>query len=238
MDLLTYLSVVLAIFIAFCGFTTLYGKGNPLYSWAEFSYLATATAMSVMWSWTATFGVRYAIQGLIRGELIWVPAIILGILMWFRVYPKYSYLSRVSIAFTMGIALGWGLRTSIFTSFIRQISATIVNLWVPEYGIMYFIARTTIAVSIITMMSFFIYTTEIKGPHLWSATIGEYIMYTAFGAVFAQTFMGRLSLFVGHMQDYMFPVWKQPYTIGAALLVFVILLALDKKGLAQKLAAA
>jgi hypothetical protein len=233
METWTFLSQIFQIFIAFCLFTTLYGKGNPLRSWAEYSYLAAGTAMSVMWAWT--YIRNHAVVGLQAGELIWIPAIILGLMMWFRIHPKYSYISRLPIAFTMGIGMGWTIRTNIFTRFITQISATIVPLF--DQGTMWIFQRTVIAVGIITMMSFFIYTTEIKGPHLWSATFGEYFMYLAFGAVFAGTFMGRLGLFVGHMQSYMFPVWKQPYTIAIAILVFVVMLWLDRSGLGEKLSA-
>jgi len=234
-DLFVFTYTIFGIFIAFCLFTQLYGKGNPLESWAAFSYLATGTAMSIMWAWS--YIKSNAILGLQQGQWFFVPAIILGFMMWFRVHPKYSYISRLPIAFTMGLSLGWGLRTGIFTSFIIPIRATITKLWIPEYGATYLLARTTIAVCVITMMSFFIYTTEIKGPHLWSATIGEYAMYIAFGAAVAQTFMGRLGLFVGHMQDIMFPLWKQPYTLGSAIIVFVLMMILEKTGWGPKLAA-
>lgn len=233
METWTFISQIFQIFIAFCLFTTLYGKGNPLRSWAEYSYLAAGTAMSVMWAWN--YIRDHAVVGLQAGELIWIPSIILGLMMWFRISPKYSYISRIPIAFTIGIGMGWTIRTNIFTQFITQISATIVPMF--DQGAMYLFERTVVAVGIITMMSFFIYTTEIKGPHLWSATFGEYFMYLAFGAVFAGTFMGRLGLFVGHMQSYMFPVWKQPYTLGIAILVFVAMLLLDRSGLGEKLSA-
>jgi len=233
MEQWTFISQIFQIFIAFCLFTTLYGKGNPLRSWAEYSYLAAGTAMSVMWAWT--YIRNHAVIGLQAGELIWIPAIILGLMMWFRIYPKYSYISRIPIAFTIGIGMAWTIRTSIFTQFISQISATIVPIF--DQGPMWLFERTVIAVGVITMMSFFLYTMEIKGPHLWSATFGEYFMYLAFGAVFAGTFMGRLGLFVGHMQSYMFPVWKQPYTIGILLLVFVVMLALERTGWGAKLSA-
>lgn len=233
MEPMLFLSQIFQIFIAFCLFTTLYGKGNPLRSWAEYTYLAAGTAMSVMWAWTYIKG--KAVVGLQAGELIWIPAVILGVMMWFRIYPKYSYISRIPIAFTMGIGMGWTIRTNIFTRFIRQITATIVPLF--DQGPMWLFERTVISVGIITMMSFFLYTTEIKGAHKWSATFGEYFMYLAFGAVFAGTFMGRLGLFVGHMQSYMFPVWKQPYTIAIALLVFVAMLYLERSGWGAKLSA-
>ena len=240
MDLLSFTSTVFGIFISFCMYTTLYGKGNPLRSWAEFSYIACGTTMSVMMAYT--YIKKTAIIPLITHpftieSLAWVAAIILGLMMWFRVHPTYSYISRVPIAFTVGIGMGYSISTVIFTGFLKQISGTIVKLWTAEGGWPYFITRLTIVVCVITMLSFFLYTTEIKGPHVWSATVGEYAMYIAFGVVFAQTFMGRLGLFVGYMQQCMYPVWKQPYTLGSAILVFLILLILDKTGWAERLSA-
>ena len=37
-------------FLAMCMFSTLYGKGNPLYSFAEESYIGFATALTIIWN--------------------------------------------------------------------------------------------------------------------------------------------------------------------------------------------
>jgi hypothetical protein len=60
-------------------------------------------------------------------------------------------------------------------------------------------------------------------------------MYVAFGGIFAQTFMGRLSLFVGFMQNYTVPPWKIPYLLGSLIIVFAAVIILDRAKLLEKL---
>ena len=226
-------TVIVGIFISFCMYTTLYGKPNPLRSWAEFSYLGAGTGVSVVISLTYIYNT--AILGIQAGDMILILSILFGLMMLFRVHPKYSYISRLPLAFTVGTGLALSLRTIIFTDFLRQINATIVKLWtnVP-LEILY---RTTIAVSVITILTFFLYTMEVTGPLLWSSKLGEYIMYIGFGAIFAQTFMGRLGLFIGYMESLTTPVWKQPYTVGFALFCLAAAYYFDKSGLGEKLSA-
>ncbi len=227
-------AIVVGIFISFAMYTTLYGKPNPLRSWAEFSYLGAGTGVSVV------IGLVYiwntSVLGIQAGDWILIFSIILGLMMLFRVHPQYSYVSRLPLAFTVGTGLALSLRTIIFTSFLRQISATIVKLWtgVPVE----FLYRLTIAVSVITILTFFLYTMEVTGPLLWSSKIGEYLMYIGFGAIFAQTFMGRLGLFVGYMESVTTPAWKQPYTIASAIICMIAAFIFDKTGLGEKLSGA
>jgi hypothetical protein len=84
------------------------------------------------------------------------------------------------------------------------------------------------------MLSFFLYTVEQKGVLKWSARLGEYLMYVSFGAIFAQTFMGRLGLFVGYIQSITDPAWKIPYTLGFAVFVLAAIILMDRYGIIEK----
>jgi len=233
MEFLEFSGIVVGIFISFCMFTTLYGKPNPLRSFAEFSYLATGTGVSVviglMYIWNT------AILNIQAGDWILIFSIIFGLMMIFRIHPTYSYVSRLPLAFTVGTGLALSLRTQIFTSFLIQINATIVKLWtgVP----IEFLYRVTVAVSVLTILTFFLYTMELTGPLLWTSKVGEYLMYIGFGAIFAQTFMGRLGLFVGYMESLTTPSWKTIYTLGSAAICFIAAIVFDKTGLGEKLSA-
>lgn len=232
-ELFEYTTVIVGIFISFCMYTTLYGKPNPLRSWAEFSYLATGTGISVVVALWYIYDT--AILKIQAGDTILIFGLIFGIMMLFRLNPKYSYVSRFPLAFTVGVGLALSLRTIIFTDFLRQISATMVKL-VTVVPIDFFY-RSTIAISVITMLSFFLYTTELTGSLHWSARLGEKLMYIGFGGIFAQTFMGRLGLFVGYMGQCTTPTWKIPYTIASAIICLILAIVFDKTGLGEKLSA-
>lgn len=231
MDIFEILSVVVGTFLSVSMFTTLYGKSNPLYSLAEESYIGFATALTVVVNIMYIYST--GIIGIQAGDWVLVFGIILGCMILFRIVPKYSYIAKIPIAICVGAQLGLALRTIVFTGFISQIQATVVPLFSGNSTTLLY--NWTISISVITMLTFFFYTTELKGPLGWSAKIGEYIMYASFGGIFAQTFMGRLGLFTGFMQTYMTPQWKIPYLLGNLVLGFAIVIILDKTKLLKKL---
>lgn len=231
MDIVEISIMAVGAFISICMFTTLYGKSNPLYALAEESYIGFATGLTVVVNLLYIY--RTGILGIQAGDTILIVGIILGLMILTRISKKYSYIARLPIAITVGAQFGLALRTTIFTGFIDQIKGTILPLFNTDMqSIIY---NWTIAVSVILMLTFFLYTMELKGPLGLSASIGEYIMYICFGAIFAQTFMGRLGLFVGFMQNYTVPPWKIPYLIGSLIIVFGAVIVLDKLNLLEKL---
>ncbi len=230
-DIFEISTVAVGAFIAICMFTTLYGKSNPLYALAEESYIGFATGLTVVVN--LLFIYNTGILGVQAGDTILVFGIILGLVTLTRLHPKYNYIARIPIAITIGAQLGLALRTTIFTGFLDQIRGTILPLLTGSaQGLLY---NWTIALSTILMLTFFFYSTEMKGALGVSSKIGEYLMYAAFGAIFAQTFMGRLSLFVGFMQNYMVPPWKIPYLLGSLIIVFGAVMLLDRMKLLERL---
>lgn len=228
--LIEYSVVAVGSFLAMCMFSTLYGKGNPLYSLAEESYIGFGTGLTIVINLEYIY--RTGILNIMRGDWALILSIILGVMILFRVHPKYSHIARLPIAIVLGAQFGLSLRTIIFTGFIQQIQSVILPLFAGGFqAILY---NWTIAICVILMLTFFFYTIEMEGPLKTSATIGEYLLYTAFGAIFAQTFMGRLGLFIGFMQSYTVPAWEKPFLIGSMLLVLAIIVALDKTGLLEK----
>ena len=228
--MIEYSITIVGTFLAMCMFSTLYGKSSPLYALAEESYIGFGTGLTIVIN--AEYIWRTGIINIMQGDYILILSIILGIMILFRVHPQYSYVARLPIAIALGAQFGLSLRTIIFSGFTQQIVATITPLFAGD--MMTMIYRWTIALSVIFMMTFFFYSIELKGPLQTSAKIGEYFLYTAFGAIFAQTFMGRLGLFVGFMQSYTVPPWQQPFLIGSMIIVFVALVIMDRTGMLEK----
>jgi hypothetical protein len=222
---------LVAILATWSMYAMFYGKPSPFRSWGENSYIGFTMGLNIVV--TATYVWTTAVIPISDGR--WFPAvgIILGVLMVLRLFPKYSYISRIPIAISIGANLGLSIRTRIFTAFINQIQSTIVPLYVA--GDLYqSLVNTTISVSVVLMLSFFLYSTEQTGILRYSAKAGEYALYIALGAVFAQTFMGRLGLFVGYMTSITDPAWKQPYAIGIGIVVLAIIIIMDRYGILEK----
>ena len=228
--MIDYSITIVGTFLAMCMFSTLYGKSSPLYSLAEESYIGFGTGLTIVIN--AEYIWRTGIVNIMRGDYILILALILGLMILFRVHPKYNYVARIPIAIALGAQFGLSLRTLIFSGFTQQITATIVPLFTGD--MMTILYRWTIALSVILMMTFFFYTIELSGPLTASAKIGEYFLYIAFGAIFAQTFMGRLGLFVGFMQSYTVPPWQKPILIASMLIVLIAVIIMDRTGMLEK----
>jgi hypothetical protein len=229
-DWYQYSTVIFGLFIAFSMYSCLYGKSNPLYAFAEQTFIGIATGMNVVM--TAQYVYRTGIGGIQAGDYALIIGIALGVMLLFRLVPRFTHYARLPIALTMGAQLGLTLRTHIFSGFIDQILGTIRPLFSGDINVL--LSNWVIAISVITMLTFFLYTMEIKPPLSYSSLIGEYFMYIGFGVVFAQTFMGRLGLLVGYFQDSFTPDWKVPYTLGLAISVLAIVLILDKMKVSEK----
>ena len=229
--LIEYSIVAVGSFLAMCMFSTLYGKGNPLYSLAEESYLGFGTGLTIVMNLTYIW--KTGILNIMAEDWAPILAVILGVMIMFRIHPKYGYISRLPIAIVLGAQFGLSLRTIIFSGFIQQIQSVIQPLF--SGGTQTILYNWTIAICVIFMLTFFFYTIELKGILKTSATFGEYLLYASFGAIFAQTFMGRLGLFIGFMQSYTVPSWEKPFLVGSLLLVFGLVYAMDKTGLLEKL---
>lgn len=226
-----YTSALVGIFAAWSMYATLYGKPSPFRSWAENSFIGFTMGLNLVV--TAWYVWNTGWLPVTRGD--WFPAvgIVLGLLMVLRLFPKYSYISRLPIAISLGANLGLSLRTRITTAFISQITATIVPLFSPE-GWYQSLVNTTVGLCVVLMLSFFLYTTEIKGSLRIFPKLGEYALYVSFGAIFAQTFMGRLGLFVGFMQEITTPVWKIPYALGFGVFILAGIVIMDRYGILEK----
>lgn len=228
--MIDYSITIVGTFLAMCMFTTLYGKSSPLYSLAEESYIGFGTGLTIVIN--AEYIWRTGIVNIMRGDYILILALILGVMILFRIHPEYNYVARIPIAIALGAQFGLSLRTLIFSGFTQQITATIVPLFTGS--MMTILYRWTIALSVILMMSFFFYTIELSGSLAASAKLGEYFLYIAFGAIFAQTFMGRLGLFVGFMQSFTVPPWQKPILIASMLIVFIAIVIMDRTGMLEK----
>lgn len=229
--LIEYSVIMVGTFLAMCMFSTLYGKGNPLYSLAEESYIGFGTGLTIVMNVSYIWRTGYL--NMMAGDWALVIALVLGVMILFRIHPKYKYIARIPIAIVLGAQFGLSLRTIIFSGFIQQIQSVIQPLF--SGGLQPMLYNWTVAISVIFMLTFFFYTIEVKGPLSVSAKFGEYLLYAAFGAIFAQTFMGRLGLFVGFMQSYTVPSWEKPILVGSMLLVFGLVFFMDKTGLLEKL---
>lgn len=165
-------------------------KENRFYSLFEHIYVASSAAHALVQ------GVKNinsnAIAPIMDGQYIAIIPVILGLLFYTRFIPGKAKWARYPIAVTVGVGLGQNLPRLASTNFINQIRASI-GIWTAE--------SVLILVSIICVTLYFYFTASERTIRIlkYPTTFGRLVMMMAFGALFGNTVMGRLSLMIGRV---------------------------------------
>ena len=129
---------------------------------------------------------------LIDALLIVIIPTTLGILMWTRFSRNYSWISRYSIAFYIGISSGLSIPIALLTGIFKQLQATIVPITFNMAGLNYLL----ITVAVLSALIYFFFSAAHKGTMGGFSRIGIYVIMIGFGAGFGLTVMGRVALLV------------------------------------------
>jgi hypothetical protein len=52
--------------------------------------------------------------------------------------------------------------------------------------------------------------------------VGKYILYLSFGVLFSQTYMGRLGLLLGHLENYLTPYFPDFFVTVTIVLIMIV----------------
>jgi hypothetical protein len=123
----------------------------------------------------------------------------LGVLMFTRLIPKWSWVSRISLAFVMGNTAGIYLISSLHGLILPQIYSTMTAIDTQK-GFAGILLALVVTVGLISTLIYFYFSKEHKGIIGATARIGIWFIMIAFGAHFGYTVMGRISLLIGRAQ--------------------------------------
>lgn len=196
----------IAGFLTLAIFSFLY-KDNPFYRLAEhiFAGLSAGYYLGLIWQsvivqqladpmsqhWAGMFsGPDTGTH--VKQFIFLIIAAILAMLIFARLFPKMSWVSRYPLAFVMGNTAGIYLTSELHGRLLGQVSATFVNLLDP-LGIIIF-------VGVLVTLIYFYFSKEHTGALGAAARVGIWFIMIAFGAHFGYTVMGRISLLIGRVQ--------------------------------------
>lgn len=142
-----------------------------------------------------------------------IPAV-LGILMLTRIFPKISWLSRWSIAATIGISSGLAIPVTIQANITTQLKAAAqlpIDYALALHGgaetmpgftnvVLWQVGVPILVVGTICALTYFFFSVPHRGIVGTAASIGVWVLMVGFGASFGYTVMARLSLFIGRVQ--------------------------------------
>lgn len=121
----------------------------------------------------------------------------LGMLLFSRFAPKWTWLSRWPVAFVVGTYAGIRLTMILESDFVMQIGNSILPLIVVADGRIDYWRSLTNSLTIfglICCLTYFFFSIEHKGTIGGMARIGVWVLMITFGASFAYTVMGRITL--------------------------------------------
>ncbi|MEW5994486.1 MAG: hypothetical protein AB1744_08835 [Candidatus Zixiibacteriota bacterium] len=185
-----------AAFFTLAIFSFLY-KDNPFYKLAEhiFAGLSAGYYIGLIWEsvvmqqlWTPMM------QG--RWWLI-IPGV-LGTLMFARLIPRYSWISRIALAFVMGTTAGIFLISQLHGVVLKQMQATMLALGGTD-GFVSALLAIVIVVGTVSTLIYFYFSKEHKGLLGATAKVGIWFIMVSFGAHFGYTVMARISLLIGRV---------------------------------------
>lgn len=179
-------------------FSFLY-RDNRFYRLSEhiFAGLSAGYYVGLIWQ---TVIIQQLVNPMVdNGEWWLVFPGILGVLMFTRLIPKWSWVSRVSLAFVIGNTAGIYLISSLHGLILPQMLSTMnaVNTDGSFAGIL---LALVVIVGVISTLIYFYFSKEHTGILGGTARVGIWFIMIAFGAHFGYTVMARISLLIGRAQ--------------------------------------
>jgi hypothetical protein len=176
-------------------FSFLY-RDNPVYKVAENIFVGVSAGYWAVVLWF-DFAWPNLFAPLFQGRIYYVIPILIGILMFAPLFPKISWLVRIPLTFTMGVAMAVAITQYIQGDIIPQLQGT----FLPLRGVPFFTALSNLLIilGVIFTLIYFYFSKEHKGALGVGAKIGVWFMMVSFGASFGYTIMARVSLLIGRV---------------------------------------
>jgi len=179
-------------------------KENPAYRFAEYTFVALATAHGIVMTWDSYLVPRVRDDILGGGQWIYVLFGIIGFGYYTRfLSPKWSWISRYPISMSVGYGVGYNLAI-LPRPWLLQVQNSFRDLYVTKKGVFNFAATRdewVFFLCLMAVLSYFFFTVARQIPFIRvSAVAGRYLMMIAFGSAFGNTIQGRISLFLGRLQ--------------------------------------
>lgn len=135
------------------------------------------------------------------GDYSTIGSIVLGMLLLTKIAgKKYDWLSRYPTAILIGAGLAVSVRVTVESEILKHIIPVITNPLITD-KLHITLGNIYLLVGLITGISFFVFTTEglpTRGKQIigYSRTIGRGVLMLYLGSLFANTLLGRSSMFL------------------------------------------
>jgi len=190
------IQIWVAAFFTLAIFSFLY-KDNPFYKLAEHIFAGLSAGYYVGLIWKAVI-IQQLWDPMLAGSWWLVIPGILGMLMFARLWPRISWVSRIALAFVMGNTAGIFLITQLHGIVLPQMQATMLALGGTD-GFSSALLAIVVVVGVISTLIYFYFSKEHTGVLGVTARVGIWFIMVSFGAHFGYTVMARISLLIGRV---------------------------------------
>ncbi len=188
--------VWIGAFFTLAIFSFLY-KDNPFYKFAEHIFAGLSAGYYIGLIWKSVIIQQLWIPITNKGEWSLIIPGLLGMLMFARFFRKFSYISRISLAFVMGNTAGIFLVSQLHGLVLPQTQSTMLSL--TGDGFVETLFALIVVIGVVSTLIYFYFSKEHTGVLGVTAKVGIWFIMISFGAHFGFTVMGRISLLIGRV---------------------------------------
>ena len=149
-------------------------------------------------------------------QISMVFALILGVMMLWRLLPRGGWISAWPLAFIVGVTAGLKIVSHVESDLMAQAAATMkplvvsvtdasgaTNMWDSWWAS---VANVLLVTGVICCLTYFFFSVEHKGVVGGAARVGIWYLMITFGAAFGFTVMGRIALLAARV-EFLFDDW-------------------------------
>ncbi len=223
--------------LTLCMFSFLY-EDNPFYKVGEHLYVGVSLGYILVQTLFQTLIPKWW-EPLVKAPHDWVLLIpaALGLLMLCHFVPKAAWLSRWPMALMMGYTAGVAIPTTVASQIFEQVQGTVRPLVlmhgvggksVPDTttaGLWGDFSALLILVGVLSVLTYFFFSVEHKGPVKAVSKVGILFLMVSFGASYGFTVQGRFALLYDRfvdLKEFGMPKYHHASYVLAGLLVAVL----------------
>ncbi len=206
--------------LATLGVYSILYRENPVSRLFEHIFVGLSVGYMVAVTWTETLRDKWYLPMIHDREWYWIFAPIIGLLFYFIFSRKLSWMARLAMGLFFGTAAGQTFR-GFFPIFWPQVTGSFKPLRAhPATATMpgltwgdAILHNWLFVIILLAVMSYFFFSIRPESGagkvQTKTASLGRWFLMIAFGAMFGNTVMARLSLFIGRV-DFLLHQWLGP----------------------------
>lgn len=185
-------------------------KENPLYKFSEAVLIGTSAG------YYAITGIRSvwktSLVTLVQGDIIQIIPIALLLLLFTTFIPRWSWLTRIPTVIILMVGLTVTAVGAVPGVFVKQTISTFYSL-TDIQGLI-------IAIGVITVLFYFIFSVEHKGALAPVSRVGRLFLITGLGAQYSVFVTSRITRWTGTLTGYLIPP-PGPYAVIAVAIAYL-----------------